>query len=173
MSEDWRNPDGSVNYRDYMSSPEWRRFRESYWKRNPGKVCERCGMTATEHRVNYGIRLHLHHKNYRSLGCEVDEDLEPICKRCHESEHSGDAAVEFLMGVLETRDPVLQFVHWPEIPELPDTDWEFAALELIDIQRNQNAEFPSAKTLDWLEEFVRACMEHPTRGTVDTAQPRK
>lgn len=108
--EEWRNADGSVNYQDYMSSEEWRRFREAYWKRHPKAQCSRCGMSQGEHRRYFGTRLHLNHITYRNIACEEDSDLEPLCKPCHTGEHSGDPdhkgdpAVEALMALIELKD---------------------------------------------------------------------
>jgi len=39
--------------------------------------------------VAYDQDLHVHHKNYASLGHERDSDLEALCKRCHELKSFG------------------------------------------------------------------------------------
>ena len=166
--ESWRNPDGSVHYEDYMSSREWRRYREGYWKRNPHELCQRCGMSNYEHRIKFGTRLHLNHKDYRTLGCEADEDLEPICKACHDQEHSGDSNVESLLEALAEPLPKKQVAPWATKFALPETGWEAGALDLIAKRRrtisevvheDQEAVWEVLSRLSWLEDYVRACAE--------------
>lgn len=169
MRESWRNSDGSINYEDYMTSPEWRRFREGYWRRNPHQKCSRCGMGNEEHRDKFGTRLHLNHMDYRTLGCEADAELEPICKECHDREHSGDSAVETLMALVEVHAVKKNPPHFSYLG-LPETDWEPKALELI-VQRRTNLRtyfnkeqeseemWRQLARLSFIEDFVRACID--------------
>lgn len=86
--EPWRNPDGSVNYPEYINSQEWRRRRRAYLKKYA--LCNRCGMDNDEHKRLYGTALHVHHVSYARLGAEIDEDLEALCKKCHEEEECAE-----------------------------------------------------------------------------------
>ena len=41
--------------------------------------------------VAYDQDLNVHHASYARLGCEVDADLEALCRRCHEIETFGES----------------------------------------------------------------------------------
>ncbi len=43
------------------------------------------------HRCESAKRLQVHHKSYARLGCERDDDLEVLCKSCHEDHHIEEA----------------------------------------------------------------------------------
>ncbi len=62
-----------VNYRQYIVSAQWKRFR----LRKLASVhfkCEKCKIkTARE----------VHHKHYNTLGHEQLEDTEALCRPCH------------------------------------------------------------------------------------------
>lgn len=64
----------SGKYKAYLQSPEWRATRERVLAR-AGLRCERC--------QSYGDGLDVHHLRYTSLGHEPDEDLEVLCRPCH------------------------------------------------------------------------------------------
>ena len=83
----WREgPDGqryvhrfepSKDYHAWIESDAWREIRDKTIDR-ADHTCERCG----EQRW-----LQVHHKHYRSLGHEQPEDLEVLCRDCHQDEH--------------------------------------------------------------------------------------
>ncbi len=73
----WFNPDGTVNHRLYIHSPDWAERKRQYFSRHRRK-CARCPSTE---------RIQLHHKTYENLGMEKDEDLEPLCEDCHNMHH--------------------------------------------------------------------------------------
>lgn len=61
----------------YLKSDEWKHKRQVImdyynWK------CLQCGEYATD----------LHHKTYENIFKEKFEDLEPLCRSCHENEHN-------------------------------------------------------------------------------------
>ncbi len=61
-------------YEAYMASNAWRwRRREALWRAR--HRCERCGA--------WRARLEVHHRTYRRLGAERNEDLEVLCPDCH------------------------------------------------------------------------------------------
>jgi 5-methylcytosine-specific restriction endonuclease McrA len=64
-------------YRRYMSSQKWRVRRSIYFATHV-KKCKACGSTD---------RIHLHHKTYINFTKELDEDLCPLCERCHDKVH--------------------------------------------------------------------------------------
>ena len=64
---------GFASYDEYLFSSHWTNFR----KRFIGRKCEGCG----------GRWVNLHHVNYERLGAELDEDVVPLCRDCHEYVH--------------------------------------------------------------------------------------
>lgn len=67
-----------TKYRIYLNSKKWRAFKKSVLKKR-GNICERCKLE-TE-------KLDLHHKTYARLFNELPEDVELLCRSCHEIEH--------------------------------------------------------------------------------------
>ena len=67
-----------VKYEKYLLSPQWRRIRDGALRRAHFR-CHRCAS---------GSRLQVHHLTYDRLGHERDEDLEVLCKACHEGHHA-------------------------------------------------------------------------------------
>ncbi len=63
-------------YQWYLRSPAWRERRTAAFRRANGN-CERCGEPATE----------VHHNNYLNLFAERPNDLEALCRKCHEDIH--------------------------------------------------------------------------------------
>lgn len=67
-----------VNYKQYIQSNHWRRTRKQKLK-EAGGICERC-------RRNDATQAH--HLHYGSLGKEKMEDLQAVCRPCHEKIHN-------------------------------------------------------------------------------------
>jgi hypothetical protein len=74
-------------YREYIQSDEWREFRRQVLEEC--NVCFRCSIPRWLAEIIYDQDLHLHHRHYRSIGNEKLEDLEVLCRRCHELETFG------------------------------------------------------------------------------------
>lgn len=73
-------------YAAWMSSPEWRARRRAWltsWRaRHQGDpCCAVCGQSWGR----YG--LDLHHRSYRHLGAERDDELLALCRDCHDHVH--------------------------------------------------------------------------------------
>jgi hypothetical protein len=93
------------SWEEYINSPEWKWRKEQFYKTHP-KVCYCCGSTEN---------VQLHHTTYDHLGCEFDNELEPLCERCHSALHKikdiaegsddPDCAIEF--GVKHTFPPCI------------------------------------------------------------------
>lgn len=64
-------------YGAYIASDRWAARRERYFASHPRK-CAVCGSKAS---------LELHHLSYERLGRERDDDLAPLCHRCHAAVH--------------------------------------------------------------------------------------
>ena len=67
----------TIPYEDYLQSSSWKAKREEVMVR-AGSRCEACG---TRH------NLHVHHCTYEHRGSEGSDDLEVLCKSCHQSRH--------------------------------------------------------------------------------------
>lgn len=68
----------SVEYEDYIHSPEWFGKRKEVFKLK-GKICERCKSER---------RLHVHHKTYVNFTKEdIEKDLCVLCTKCHDLYH--------------------------------------------------------------------------------------
>lgn len=66
-----------ASYRtQYLASAHWKRVREWAYERAGGR-CEGC-----ERELN-GV-FDVHHRHYRSLGCEMPGDVACVCRHCHE-----------------------------------------------------------------------------------------
>lgn len=81
-----------MNYREYINSPHWKKKRAEFIESVGGR-CERCGSTK---------QLQVHHKHYRTLKRESKEDVEVLCKECHELEHEEK-------GVTQTNELAAEF----------------------------------------------------------------
>lgn len=71
---EWR-----AEYDEYLASPEWRDKRRSALA-HYGHACTRCGST--------GPILDIHHRHYRTFGFESVQDLDVLCRPCHDKEHA-------------------------------------------------------------------------------------
>ena len=71
-----------VNYRVYLSSPEWSRKRLERLKID-NHTCRVCHHQGDEY------SLHVHHSTYKRLGDEnVETDLITVCSLCHDAIHN-------------------------------------------------------------------------------------
>ncbi len=68
------------NYENYLQSEQWWRKR-GITILKAGNRCQRCGWLSPRYD---GLGLEVHHKTYKHLGNEPWEDLEALCKPCHE-----------------------------------------------------------------------------------------
>ncbi len=64
-------------YTEYLKSPWWRARRLAVIRLR-GERCERCGCR---------YHLQLHHRTYERVGRERPEDVELLCRWCHQREH--------------------------------------------------------------------------------------
>ena len=68
-------------YLTYLRSATWRRKRAAALKR-AGFRCQVC---------NGSKRLDVHHRTYARLGNELVDDLEVLCRDCHNERHGRGA----------------------------------------------------------------------------------
>ncbi len=66
-----------IPYSEYLQSAWWQNKRKEKLK-SVNYRCNRCGSQA---------ELQVHHLHYRSLWKEKNNDLEVLCKTCHQVEH--------------------------------------------------------------------------------------
>ncbi|MGB7101564.1 MAG: HNH endonuclease [Xanthobacteraceae bacterium] len=75
----------------YLLSAHWTAFRklalEAQSKRLGRNVCQRCHKGVNEGPPN---ELHVHHLTYERLGSELIEDVEIVCRECHDKIHLRD-----------------------------------------------------------------------------------
>jgi hypothetical protein len=69
---------GFGTYRDYIKSDHWKNFVLRYRASNRPQVCNECGK----------IEVQLHHVIYKRLGCELLDDVIPLCKLHHKLIHN-------------------------------------------------------------------------------------
>ena len=67
----------ALPYADYLQTVWWQTRRDRALRQG-GWRCARCDNKR---------ELQVHHKTYANKGCERDEDLEVICRPCHEGHH--------------------------------------------------------------------------------------
>lgn len=78
-------------YRQYIASEAWQQRRKLFlWSH---QSCNRCGIGHQAAIEAYDQGLHVHHQNYERVGCELDSDLEALCRRCHEIETFGKSSL--------------------------------------------------------------------------------
>lgn len=76
-------------YRDYIQSEAWRKRRKEFLASFDDCECNRCGLPRWLAVVAYDQDIHVHHRSYANVGAELDDDLELLCKRCHDIESFG------------------------------------------------------------------------------------
>lgn len=64
-------------HRHYITTPKWQSFRKQALA-HYGAICNRCKSHGTD----------VHHKTYRNWGNEKLEDVEILCRPCHEAEEA-------------------------------------------------------------------------------------
>jgi hypothetical protein len=65
-------------YKDYLQSPHWLKVSRDIIEAR-GRKCENCGEERGE--------INVHHLNYDHLNGETDEDLQVLCRACHDRVH--------------------------------------------------------------------------------------
>ena len=71
-----------TEYREYIAGEDWQERRKEFLLAFP--MCNRCSLPRWLAVIAYDQDLHVHHKSYARVGEELDDDLEPLCRRCHE-----------------------------------------------------------------------------------------
>jgi hypothetical protein len=95
-------------YAQYLQSPEWKETRTQAIA-DAGNQCERCDLPRWLAEIAYDQDLHVHHKTYKNKGHESPEDLEVLCRRCHEMETFGRSE---LRAPKEAECDVCHDKHW-------------------------------------------------------------
>jgi hypothetical protein len=76
-----------TSHREYIGSSYWQQRRREYLENHDS--CVRCQMPRWLAEIAYDQDLNVHHVSYANKGHEQDEDLESLCRRCHEIEKFG------------------------------------------------------------------------------------
>lgn len=77
-----------TEYREYIQSEWWQDRRRKYLNEY-GQGCEECGLPRWLSPACYDQDLSVDHLNYQHLWGELDEDLQALCRRCHDIKHFG------------------------------------------------------------------------------------
>lgn len=78
-----------TEYRAYIASEAWQERRRQFLK--GAHECEHCYIPRWLAIIAYDQDLHIHHKSYANVGHELDSDLQPLCRRCHEIKTFGES----------------------------------------------------------------------------------
>ena len=77
------------DYAKYTQSAEWKELRNEYINEQGGS-CERCGLPRWLAELLYDQDVHVHHTSYAHRETDAEfQDLETLCRRCHEVETFG------------------------------------------------------------------------------------
>lgn len=76
-----------TEYRKYIQSEAWQQRRKKFLRTN--EECNRCELPRYLAIIAYDQDLHVHHRSYQNVGSEPSQDLEALCKRCHDIETFG------------------------------------------------------------------------------------
>src|SRR5690349_716448 len=76
-----------TQYRNYIASEAWQNRRRTFLLEYD--ECRECGIPRWLAVMVYDQDLNVDHLNYQRVGCELDSDLQSLCKRCHEVKHFG------------------------------------------------------------------------------------
>ncbi len=72
-------PWGEWYHKTYLKTEHFKKLR-SEAIRNAHATCQDCGKAMSSN-------IQVHHVNYKSLGCETNEDVIVLCSRCHAKRH--------------------------------------------------------------------------------------
>ncbi len=76
LAKTYGTPEFLNAYKAYISSARWRIFCKGIISIRNSR-CEKCGAV--------GVRLEVHHKTYEHFHDERPEDVEVLCRKCHQS----------------------------------------------------------------------------------------
>jgi len=77
-----------MNYRQYISSPQWREKRRQFFASKMNKCHGLKGKWRCVCCMRDDVPLDLHHRTYKRLGNErINVDLIPVCRPCHDEIH--------------------------------------------------------------------------------------
>lgn len=96
-----------LEYQSYLQTEHWKTIRQDML--SEVDACQRCQLPRWLAELVYHQDLNVHHKHYRNLDREQFEDLEVLCRRCHEIQHWG---VSMLRAPRQMRCDLCGFPHW-------------------------------------------------------------
>ena len=76
----------TYRYRAVLLSSRWQALKWRVLLRN-GFRCDNCGRRYHGPRLRAVRFFDLHHRHYRTVGCESFEDVMALCRVCHRAEH--------------------------------------------------------------------------------------
>jgi hypothetical protein len=77
-----------TEYAETLKGSRWQELRKDVLTDRP--FCAKCDMPRWLAAIAYDQDLHVHHKSYANRGTDKEyEDLDPLCRRCHDIETFG------------------------------------------------------------------------------------
>ena len=86
-----------TEYREYIAGEHWQKRRKEFLDAFPN--CNECDLPRWLAIIAYDQDLHVHHKSYARIGKEVDDDLEALCRRCHEVRTFGSSTLHEVSSI--------------------------------------------------------------------------
>jgi hypothetical protein len=78
-----------TEYAEYLNTERWKELRRAALRRDDN-TCQKCEITRWLAAIVYDQDLHVHHTSYIRRGQDGElNDLESLCRRCHELETFG------------------------------------------------------------------------------------
>lgn len=97
-----------TQHAQYLQSPHWKSTRLEAIE-NADNKCEQCQIPRWLAKIAYDQDLNVHHLSYANKGREEPEDLQALCRRCHEIEKFGRSD---LREPKSTHCEVCSTKHW-------------------------------------------------------------
>lgn len=97
-----------TEHAEYLKTARWQELRKEFLDQHV--ICERCEMPRWLAAIAYDQDFHAHHKSYAHKGTpEEMDDLEALCRRCHDIETFGRSD---LREPKRARCEVCWGLHW-------------------------------------------------------------
>lgn len=140
-------------YASYLQSEHWQKLRAEMF--DSDSFCNHCEVPRWLAEIAYDQDLHLHHLNYASLGREQWEDLEILCRRCHEIETFGRSELRELK---QAHCELCERIHFNYRSRLCQTCRPlFEGPYLYNIQKKDlpRPDFDGGSVFDYLDWFIQ------------------
>jgi hypothetical protein len=118
-----------TEYRTYLNSSQWQKRRRVFLAKNDS--CARCQIPRWLAEIAYNQDLNVHHISYANLGAESWDDLEPLCRRCHEVEKFGRSDLRKPKNTVCNFCGSMHFNYYRDACAVCDTVFESSYLNIL------------------------------------------